>query len=102
MGTSTQMGRLGNVKFRFCNFSTPEDRQALLAAFQKGKSQGLTRALEKMPSSGRISLSSTLGYDLAFSAALAGGRVLRSAARPGVSTSPGQKQATLMPRGLSS
>jgi hypothetical protein len=66
MGTSTQMGNLGHVKFHFCKYSTPEDRQALVAAFQKGKNQGLTSALEKMPSSGRISPPSTVGYTLAY------------------------------------
>jgi hypothetical protein len=66
MGTSTQMGRIVNIKLRFCKISTPEDRQVLVNAFKKGKNDGLTRALEKMPSSGRISTPGTLGYDLAY------------------------------------
>jgi hypothetical protein len=65
-GTSTQMGKIVPVKFWFCKPSTPEERQVLAAAFQKGKNEGLTKALEKMPSSGRISTPGTLGYDIAY------------------------------------
>lgn len=66
MGTSTQMGRVVSVKVRICAFSTPEDRQVLVSAFLEGQSEGLTKALEKMKSAGRISLPGTLGYDIAF------------------------------------
>ena len=66
MGTSTQLGKIVNIKFLFCKPSTPEDKQALVDAFKKGKNQGLTNALQKMSSSGRISLPSTVGYDLAY------------------------------------
>jgi hypothetical protein len=66
MGTSTQMGKIIPVKFRFCRPATPEDRQTLIEAFKKGQNQGLANALQKMPSAGRISLPSTTGYDLAY------------------------------------
>jgi hypothetical protein len=66
MGTSTQLGKLFPIKFWFCKPSTPEDRQALAEAFKKGKNQGLTRALEKMPSAGRISTPGLLGYDIVY------------------------------------
>lgn len=33
---------------------------------RKGKNQGLTKALEKMPSAGRISTPDTVGYDIAY------------------------------------
>jgi hypothetical protein len=66
MGTSTQLGKLVNIKLLFCKPSTPEDKQTLVDAFKKGKNQGLTQALEKMSSSGRISLPGTVGYDLAY------------------------------------
>lgn len=66
MGTSTQMGRIVNIKFRFCNPSSPEQRKTLVDAFANGKNRGLTDALEKMPSAGRISLPGTVGYDLAY------------------------------------
>jgi hypothetical protein len=66
MGTSTQLGKIFPVKFWFCKPSTPEDRQALADAFKKGKNQGLTKALEKMPSAGRISTPGLVGYEIAY------------------------------------
>ncbi len=65
-GTSTQMGKIFPVKFWFCRPTTPAERQALADAFANGKNQGLTKALEKMPSSGRISTPGLLGYDIAY------------------------------------
>ncbi len=65
-GTSTQLGKMVNIKLRFCKTSTPEDREALVAAYNKGKTPGLTQALEKMPSVGRISLPGTTGYDISY------------------------------------
>ena len=47
-------------------FSTPEDRQILVDAFQKGQNQGLVNALQKMKAVGRIQIPGTLGYDVSF------------------------------------
>lgn len=66
MGTSTQMGSVVNVKVIINRFSTDEDRQVLVAAFQKGQSPGLVDALSKMKPAGRIAITGTLGYDLAY------------------------------------
>ena len=66
MGTSTQLGKLFPIKFLFCKPSTPEDRQVLVDAFKKGKNRGLTSALQKMHSAGRISTPGTVGYDIAY------------------------------------
>lgn len=66
VGTSTQLGKLFPIKFRFCKPSTPEDRQILVDAFNKGKSEGLTKALEKMHEAGRISAPGLLGYSIAY------------------------------------
>jgi len=66
MGTSTQLGRNVGVTVIIYEFSTPENRQALVEAFQKGQNQGLVNALTKMPAVGRIQIPGTLGYDLAF------------------------------------
>ena len=52
-------------------FSTPEERQALITAFQQGQSKGLTEALSKMKSAGRIQIPGTVGYDLAYVASIA-------------------------------
>jgi len=63
-GTSTQLGRNFGVKVMIYEFSTPEDRDILVQAFQKGQNDGLVNALEKMKSVGRISIPGTLGYEL--------------------------------------
>jgi hypothetical protein len=65
-GTSTQLGRNTGVTVIIYEFSTPEDRQILVDAFQKGQNQGLVNALEKMKAVGRIQIPGTLGYDLSF------------------------------------
>jgi hypothetical protein len=66
MGTSTQMGKNVGLKVTIYEYSTPEDRQALVDAFKKGQNQGLVNALTKMPSVGRIAITGTLGYDLSY------------------------------------
>jgi len=65
-GTSTQLGRNVGVTVIIYEFSTPEDRQVLVEAFQKGQNQGLVNALQKMKAVGRIQIPGTLGYDLSF------------------------------------
>jgi hypothetical protein len=66
MGTSTQMGKTFNVTLNIERYSTPEERQVLVDAFQEARSEGLYNALEKMRSKGRISVTGTLGYDISF------------------------------------
>jgi hypothetical protein len=66
MGTSTQLGHTVSIKLTINRYSTPEDRQVLVDAFKKGQSQGLTKALEKMDPVGRIAITGTLGYDVAY------------------------------------
>jgi hypothetical protein len=65
-GTSTQLGKTVSIKVIINQFSTEEDRQTLVAAFKKGQSQGLVDALSKMKPVGRIAITGTLGYDLAY------------------------------------
>lgn len=65
-GTSTQLGRNFGVKIVIYEFSSPEDRDILVQAFQKGQNDGLVNALEKMKSVGRIQIPGTLGFDLSF------------------------------------
>jgi hypothetical protein len=66
MGQGTQLGQTFNVTINIERYSTPEERQVLVEAFQKAGSQGLFNALEKMPSKGRIAITGTLGYDISF------------------------------------
>jgi hypothetical protein len=65
-GTSTQLGRNVGVTLIIYEWSTPEDRQVLVDAFQKGQNQGLVNALGKMRAVGRIQIPGTLGYDVTF------------------------------------
>lgn len=65
-GSSTQLGRNFGVKIIIYEFSSPEDRDILVQAFQKGQNDGLVNSLEKMKSVGRIQIPGTLGYDLTF------------------------------------
>ena len=66
MGTSTQLGANVSVKVIINRFSTDEDRQVLVTAFKQGQSPGLVKALSKMDPVGRIAITGTLGYDLAY------------------------------------
>ena len=66
MGTSTQLGRMVNVKVTIYEYSTDEDRQLLIEAFNKGQNEGLVNSLTKMKSVGRIAVTGTLGYDLSY------------------------------------
>jgi hypothetical protein len=66
MGTSTQMGRTVSIKVTINQFSTQEDRQVLVDAFKRGQQQGLVKALQDMKPVGRIAITGTLGYDLAY------------------------------------
>jgi len=65
-GTSTQLGRNIGVTLIIYEWSTPEDRQILVEAFQKGQNQGLVNALQRMKAVGRINIPGTLGYDVSF------------------------------------
>jgi hypothetical protein len=66
MGQGTQMGQTFNVTVRIEAYSTPEERQVLVDAFQKAGSQGLFNALNKMTTKGRMAITGTLGYDISF------------------------------------
>jgi hypothetical protein len=66
MGTSTQLGEVVGVSVEIYDFSTPEDRQVLVEAFEKGQNNGLVNALSKMRAVGHCSITGTLGYDVSF------------------------------------
>ena len=66
MGTSTQLGEVVGVSVEIYDFSTPEDRQVLVQAFEKGQNNGLVNALSKMRAVGHCSITGTLGYDVSF------------------------------------
>jgi len=66
MGTSTQLGRSASVNLLIEELTTEEERAGLLEAFQQKGNQGLINALDKMKSKGRMSVTGTLGYDVAY------------------------------------
>jgi hypothetical protein len=66
MGQGTQLGKTFNVTVNIDQWSTAEERQVLVDAFQKAGSQGLYNALEKMHAKGRLAVTGTLGYDISF------------------------------------
>lgn len=66
MGTGTQMGANVGVTLDIYDYSTPEDRQVLVQAFEKGQNQGLVNALSRMRAVGHCSITGTLGYDVSY------------------------------------
>jgi hypothetical protein len=66
MGTGTQLGQVVGVSLEIYEFSTPQDRQVLVEAFEKGQNNGLVTALSKMKAVGHCSITGTLGYDVSF------------------------------------
>ena len=58
MGTSTQMGKMIDVNILIEQFSTPDDRKALVDAFGRSGQDGLVRVLEDMKPKGRVRFAS--------------------------------------------
>ena len=58
MGTSTQMGKIVNINFHIDQFSTQDDRKALIDAFKRSGQDGLVDALEQMKPKGRVRFAS--------------------------------------------
>jgi hypothetical protein len=66
MGQGTQLGRNANVTIHIEEYSTPEERQVLVDAFDAAGSEGVFNALNKMGAKGHIAITGTLGYDVSF------------------------------------
>ena len=66
MGTGTQLGQNVEIRLIVSDYSTLEERQALVQAFTQSQNEGLVNALKKMRAVGRISLTGTVGYDVSF------------------------------------
>jgi hypothetical protein len=73
MGQGNQLGQTFNVTLHLEQYSTPEERQVLVDAFDKAGSKGLYNALSKMHSKGHIAITGTLGYDVIFARTLPNG-----------------------------
>ena len=65
-GTGTQLGAVVGVSLEIYEYSTPDDYQLLVQAFEKGQNQGLVNALTRMKAVGHCSITGTLGYDVSF------------------------------------
>lgn len=65
-GQGTQLGRMLSVNIMIEEYSTAEDQQALLEAFNSKGMRGLSNALGKMKSKGRLSITGTLGYEVTY------------------------------------
>jgi hypothetical protein len=66
MGTSTQLGRMFSVNLIIEEVTSDQERAGLLEAFQAKGNEGLVNALEKMHAKGRMAITGTLGYDVAY------------------------------------
>jgi hypothetical protein len=66
MGQQQQMGQTFSVNLIIDEFSTDADQKALMEAFQQKGNEGLVNALSKMKSKGRMAITGTLGYDVAY------------------------------------
>ena len=64
MGQGTQFGRMFNVNIIIESYSTPEEQQILVEAFNQRGNEGVVNAVDKMPSRGRLAITGTLGYDI--------------------------------------
>ena len=65
-GTGTQLGANIGVTLNIYEFSTPDDRQVLVQAYEKGQNQGLVDALQKMKAVGHVEITGTVGNDCAY------------------------------------
>ena len=66
MGEQTQMGQTFGITLTIEELSPASDQQGLVEAFNQKGNEGLTHALNKMQSKGRMSITGTLGYDVSY------------------------------------
>lgn len=65
-GTTTMAGLTFNLTIRIERYSTPDDQKTLIDAFNKGGHEALVDALSKMKSRGRVGITGTMGYQIAY------------------------------------
>jgi hypothetical protein len=66
MGQNRAAGKTFNVTVSIDTYSTPEDQKSLISAFNQGGQAALSKTLSKMPSKGRVAVTGTLGYSIAY------------------------------------
>jgi len=65
-GTGTELGHNIGVTINIYGFSTPADRELLIAAFNRGQNEELVNTLRKMKAVGHVGITGTLGYDCSY------------------------------------
>lgn len=66
MGQNTAMGKTFNVTINIESYSTPADQKTLMDAFASGGHNALVKTLSKMKSQGRVAITGTIGYRIAY------------------------------------
>jgi hypothetical protein len=66
MGQNRAAGKTFNVTVSIDSYSTPEDQKLLISAFTQGGQAALSKSLSKMQSKGRVAVTGTLGYSIAY------------------------------------
>ena len=66
MGQNRAAGKNFNVTVSIDSYSTPDDQKLLIDAFNQGGQAALSKSLSKMQSKGRVAVTGTLGYSIAY------------------------------------
>lgn len=66
MGQQRAAGKTFHVTVNIESYSTPEDQKVLFDAFTNGGHNALVETLSKMKSKGRVAITGTLGYQIAY------------------------------------
>lgn len=66
MGQQRAAGKSFNVTINIESYSTPADQKALMDAFNAGGHNSLVKTLSKMKSKGRVAVTGTVGYQIAY------------------------------------
>ena len=79
MGQLKMTGKTFNITILIESYSTPEDKTTLIDAFQRGGHDELVKAIARMKGRGRISITGTVGYQIAYVRSIPGpnGRTIR-------------------------
>jgi hypothetical protein len=66
IGQQRASGKMFSVTVTIESYSTPEDQKVLSDAFKNGGHDALVKTLGKMKSKGRVAITGTLGYQIAY------------------------------------
>lgn len=66
MGQQRASGKSFNVTVNIESYSTPEDQMILIDAYNAGGHDALVKALSKMKPRGRVAITGTVGYQIAY------------------------------------